>query len=107
MGRDQPPLSLMRLLLDENSSEHLLTQLMRKAGHDVESVTELQKTGDPDPTVFGYAIKSERALLTRNRDDFKLLHELVRDARGDHHGVLLVCMENNPARDLTPRGIVL
>ncbi len=97
----------MKLFLDEDSSSATLAKLLRKAGHDVRSVLELGTTGEPDPEQFRYAIREHRVLLSRNRDDFKMLHELIRDAQGHHPGVLIECIDNDASRDLTPRGIVL
>jgi predicted nuclease of predicted toxin-antitoxin system len=96
----------MRLLLDEDSSGALLARLLRNAGHDVESAVELGTTGDPDPKQLIYAIRQGRLLMTRNADDFKLLHELVLTAGGHHSGIIITHYENNAARDFTPRGIV-
>ena len=97
----------MNLFLDEDSSSAALAQLLRKAGHDVRSVLELGTTGEPDPEQFRYAIREDRVLLTRNHDDFEMLHYLIRDARGHHPGVLVERTDNDASRDLTPRGIVV
>ena len=97
----------MRLLLDEDSSGSLLIRLLREAGYDVEAVVELGTMGDPDPKQFIYAIGQDRILMTRNADDFKLLHELVVTAGGHHPGIIITHFEKNAARDFTPRGIVV
>lgn len=39
-------------------------------------------------------------------DDFRELHELVYYTGGAHSGILIVCYENNPRRDLIQKGIV-
>ena len=52
------------------------------------------------------AIELNRVLLTRNRKDFVQLQTLILTATGHHPGILAVTRENNPRRDLTPRGIV-
>lgn len=44
-------------------------------------------------------------MLTRNSDDFEELHDLILAAAGHHPGILVVCRENNPRRDLKPQGI--
>jgi hypothetical protein len=45
-------------------------------------------------------------LLTHNYKDFNNLHELVTDAGGHHPGVLVVRRDNDPRKDLSPKGIV-
>jgi hypothetical protein len=45
--------------------------------------------------------------LSGNHDDFAMLHELVLAAQGHHPGILIVRRDNNPKRDLSPRGIVV
>lgn len=97
----------MRLLLDEDSSDPLLAKLLRAAAHDVETVAALNKRGDPDPKVVIYAIQQQRAVLTRNADDFELLHHLILASGGHHPGVLVTRYDNDAARDLTARGIVI
>jgi predicted nuclease of predicted toxin-antitoxin system len=97
----------MRLYLDEDSSAALLAELLRKAGHDVETVRERGRTKEPDPVVFTYAIREGRAVVSRNHRDFKLLHDLVIASGGSHPGVLITRFDNDAARDFTPRGIVV
>ena len=45
-------------------------------------------------------------MFTANYDDYEELHLLLREACGNHSGILVVRQDNNPARDLTPKGIV-
>ena len=45
-------------------------------------------------------------MLTRNARDFTLLHDLVLASRGGHPGILLVHFDNDPTRDLTPKGTI-
>jgi hypothetical protein len=93
----------MRLYLDEDSASTLLVQLLRAAGHDVQTPFEASMIGEDDAVQFAY---EDRALLTRNHDDFRNLHNLATALRGHHPGICVVCKENNPRRDLTARGIV-
>jgi hypothetical protein len=96
----------MRLYADEDSASTLLVQLLRSAGHEVETPSEAIMTGEDDAVQFTHAVNEDRVLLTRNHDDFRNLHNLATALRGNHPGILVVCKENNPRRDLTPRGIV-
>jgi hypothetical protein len=95
----------MTIYLDDDSASRQLCQLLRKAGHDVSTPAEGAGAGAPDPVHLTWAIRMGRALLTRNARDFTLLHDLVRASGGGHPGILLVHFDNDPARDLTPRGI--
>src|SRR5688500_17575195 len=97
----------MRIYLDEDSSGPLLAQLLRKAGHDVESVLERGTTRDPDPVVLTYAIGQQRVFLSRNHRDFKPLLDLVIASGGHHPGILITRFDNDRARDFTTRGIVV
>jgi hypothetical protein len=44
--------------------------------------------------------------VTRNHDDFLDLHEVVQAAHGRHPGILIIRLDNDPTRDMTPRQIV-
>ena len=96
----------MRLYLDEDSASTLLVQLLRSAGHDVQTPREAGMIGEDDAVQFTHAIQEDRVLLTRNHDDFRNLHNLATALRGHHPGLFVVCKENNPKRDLTARGVV-
>jgi hypothetical protein len=68
---------------------------------------EEKSFGESDAVHLVRAIRQNRILLTANHDDFKELHELVKEARGRHPGLFIIREDNDPARDLTPRGIVV
>jgi hypothetical protein len=59
-----------------------------------------------DAVHLTHAIDVDRVLLTHNYHDFANLHNLVGKSRGHHPGILVVCKENNPKRDLQARDIV-
>jgi hypothetical protein len=42
----------------------------------------------------------------RNHDDYWILHTLIVQAQGHHPGIFVVRQDNDPSRDLTPKGIV-
>ena len=87
----------MKLLLDEDSQGNILVRLLRAAGHDVETVTEIGINGQDDPTVLAYAKRTERVLLTRNGKDFLLLHQ----ADNKHSGILIEHQDADPAKNMT------
>ena len=96
----------MRIYVDEDTVQTLLIKLLRKAGHDVVEPSDIEMMGKPDPAQLLCAIQDGRACLTKNYDDFLLLHTLVVQSGGSHPGVLVIRQDNDPSRDLTPKGIV-
>jgi predicted nuclease of predicted toxin-antitoxin system len=96
----------MNIYLDDDSASRQLATLLQKAGHKVSIPGDLGISGAPDPMHLTQAIRSNRVLLTRNARDFNLLHELVMTAGGGHPGILLLHFDNDPTRDLTPKGTV-
>ena len=63
--------------------------------------------GKHDAVHLTHAIDDGRILLSHNHNDFDELHELVMTAHGHHPGILIVRRDNDPKRDLSPRGIAL
>src|SRR5262249_43641417 len=105
-GRDCPNPQIMKLYLDDNIASDLLLKLLRKAGHDVRSPSDEGLVGVPDPTHLTRAIRDDRACLTKDHDDYAILHTLLMQAQGKHPGILVVREDNDPSRDLTAKGIV-
>jgi predicted nuclease of predicted toxin-antitoxin system len=96
----------MRLYLDDDSASALLTKLLRNAGHDVQLPSDIGAVGAPDPLHLTSSIANDRVCLTKNHDDFWLLHNLIQQAQGQYPGILVVRHDNDPSRDLTAKGIV-
>ncbi|MFN0051778.1 MAG: DUF5615 family PIN-like protein [Planctomycetales bacterium] len=95
----------MRLYLDDDIDAHQLVRLLRQAGHDVFVPVENRASGRADPVHLTGAISEQRVLLTGNHDDFEDLHYLIHESRGHHPGILVIRSDNDPRRDMTPRGI--
>ena len=95
----------MNLYLDDDIAGARLLQLLRQAGHTVQSPSDAGLAGEPDPVHLTHAIREGRVLLTRNYRDFELLHLLVRQAGGHHPGVLVVRRDDDPRRNMSPRDI--
>jgi len=96
----------MRLYLDDDAASPLLAKLLRRAAHDVQMPGEIGMAGAPDPVHLTRAIAAGRICLTKNHDDFWILHNLIKQAQGHHSGIVVVRQDNDPTRDLTPKGIV-
>jgi hypothetical protein len=94
----------MRLYLDEDSASQHLLRVLRQAGHDVESPREAQFIGRPDPVHLIHCIDVQRILVSKNYDDFELLHYLVLRAGGRHPGILAI-RKDNSRRDMSPSRI--
>ena len=63
--------------------------------------------GQPDPVHLTRAICDGHVCLTKNYDDFWLLHNLLMQAKGDYPGIIVIRQENDPTRDLSAKGIVV
>jgi predicted nuclease of predicted toxin-antitoxin system len=96
----------MRLYLDDDSAWPLLARLLRNAGHDVALPADVGMRGQDDPVQLAWAVEQDRVLLTHNHDDFRNLHNLIMKVGGHYPGMLIVRRDNDPKRDLSPRGIV-
>ncbi len=96
----------MRIYLDDNSASPLLVKLLRKAGHDVQLPSEVGMIGKPDAAHLTHAIRDCRACLTQDYDDYQALQHLIEAAQGHHSGILVVRQDNDPTRDMSPKGIV-
>lgn len=96
----------MKLYLDDDSASPLLARLCNQAGHDVQLPRDAGLDGADDPVHLTHTIREDRVCLSGNHDDFLILHNLVMEARGHHPGIIIVRRDNNPKRDLSPRGIV-
>ena len=96
----------MNLYVDDDTIAAALILALRKAGHDVRTPAEAGLAGAKDPVHFRQAIHDRRALLSHNYDDFKKLHELVREAQGRHHGVVVVRRDGPKRHYMKPHDIV-
>ncbi len=92
----------MRLYIDDDSVDPGLIRLLRRDGHDVLIPADVGLVGSSDQAHLAHAIRDQRAVLTRNYDDFEALHDLVVSAaKGHHAGVLVVRYDYNPRNNMT------
>src|SRR5438477_12745859 len=96
----------MNLCLDEDTSAEILVRQLRQAGHDVLTATDANAIGEMDAPQLTRAITQSRIFLSKNHDDFRDLHLLIIAAEGHHAGILIIRQDNDPSRDMTPKGIV-
>src|SRR5438093_13417723 len=96
----------MQIYLDDDSVDSALIRLLTAGGHDVLIPAAAGTAGQEDTVHLMLSIQTSRPLLTRNYDDFKLLHDLVLVSGGHHPGIFVVRRDNDPSRDMSNRAIV-
>ena len=79
----------MRYLLDEDLPSSA-AEIARGLGLDAVSVHEIGRRGLSDPEQFDFAMREERIVVTRNRDDFRRLVVAAFEASAPSPGVLVV-----------------
>jgi NAD(P)-dependent dehydrogenase (short-subunit alcohol dehydrogenase family) len=78
----------VKAILDEMLARAIAEQL-RERGHDVIAVTEapaLRALADDE--LFAHAQQEQRAIVTRNRDDFLRLDAECQSSGASHHGLV-------------------
>ena len=88
-------------------SSGLLASLLSRARHDVTTAVQAALLGRSDPVQLTHSIAEDRVCLSRNYEDFEELHLLLQQGRGRHAGIVVVRRENDPTRDMTPKGIAI
>jgi predicted nuclease of predicted toxin-antitoxin system len=97
----------MNFYLDDDTADRRLVTLLSNAGHVVVVPANVHLSGASDARHFIYAIQHSLLLMTKNHTDFLDLHEVVQTAKGSHPGILIIRLDNDPNRDMTPRQIVM
>jgi hypothetical protein len=94
----------LKLYLDDCAYSRRLCQLLREAGHDVQTPVDLVSPllGADEATHFAHAQAAGRAILTLNARDFEALH----DKDAGHAGILVVYQDNDPSKDMRYADIV-
>jgi predicted nuclease of predicted toxin-antitoxin system len=96
----------MRLYLDDDSASAALARELTSAGHDVQVPNDVGMVGKEDAIHLTHALREDRVLVSKNNDDFEMLHDLIRQAQGHHPGIFMIRQDNDPNRDMKPRHIV-
>jgi hypothetical protein len=90
------------LYLDDCAYDKLFVAHLTAAGHRVVTPAQAGTTGQDDAVHLSYAAARGLALITKDADDFAALHA----ANPMHAGILAVCQDNDPTRDMTHADIV-
>jgi predicted nuclease of predicted toxin-antitoxin system len=93
----------VRILIDENMSSRRLAARLQSTGQDVVLATDVGLGSIADARVLAWAVAQDRAVLTRDHEDFAALHDLVMAVGGHHAGILVVRFDNDPRHNLTER----
>ena len=96
----------LRLLVDECLLNRLLVDALTAAGHDVQTVSQVNLMSRADDVVFTHAIAENRIVITSNCGDFIELSDARIAAKEHHPGVLLVFQYNNPNKDMSVPEII-
>ena len=92
----------LRILVDADTQDHSLVQLLRDAGHDVLTANEAGLRTAKDPEVFEFARQNNRIILTKNPDDYRTLH----DAEPAHPGILGIHQYRLRRKNMTHQQVV-
>ena len=94
----------LKLYLDDCAYSRRLCQLLREAGHDVQTPADVTPPllGADDAVHMAHARTAGRAILTLNARDFLALH----DQDAAHAGILVVYQDNDPTKDIRYADIV-
>jgi predicted nuclease of predicted toxin-antitoxin system len=88
----------MKIKLDENLPAGL-SSLLKKLGHDVETVADEGRVGQDDSAIWAAAQDEIRFLITQDMD----FSNLRIFAPGSHHGILLVRLRSPSRQNLVER----
>jgi hypothetical protein len=87
----------LRIYLDDCAYSKPLVRLLRATGHDVMTPIEAGTTGFPDAAHLQRAAAESRTIVTMDADDFAALHH----SDPNHSGILGVCQDNDPTKDMS------
>jgi hypothetical protein len=92
----------LNLYLDDCADSNLLVQLLCQAGHTVVRPRDAGTTGSDDEVHLDYAVRHGLILVTKDPDDFRLLHQ----HNPTHQGIFGIYQDNDVSRDMSDAEIV-
>ncbi len=87
----------LKLYLDDCADSNLLADLLHQAGHTVMRPRNSGLTGRDDDVHLAYAVQHGLVLITKNPQDFRVLH----NQNPNHPGIFGVYQDNDPSRDMS------
>lgn len=90
------------LSLDDCANSNLPARLFSEAGHTVVRPAEASIAWEDDEIHLAYAIQNGLVLVTKDPDDFHLLH----DQPPNHPGIFGIYQDNNVTKDMSDAEIV-
>jgi hypothetical protein len=92
----------LNLYLDDCAYDKLLAKHLSATGHSVTTPADLGTTGMDDLVHLQSAATKGLVVLTKDPDDFEDLHR----QGTPHAGILAICQDNDPSRDMNHGEIV-
>jgi|SRR6476469_8967841 hypothetical protein len=96
----------MDLYLDDCADSDLLVDLLRRAGHQVFTPRSEGTAGADDPVHLAHAAAKRLTLITKDPEDYTLLHGEWQQQGRAHAGILLIYEENLRSKNMVPSDIV-
>jgi hypothetical protein len=95
----------MPIYLDDSADDDDLVAYLSRAGHTVYTPRSEGTRGALDPRHLEYAATHGYALITKNPDDFRKLHNDWQAQGRTHSGIWLIYQDNIKGKDMEPREI--
>jgi hypothetical protein len=96
----------MEIYLDDCADSDLLISYLQQAGHRVFTPRSEGIAGADDPVHLALAAAKDYTLITKDPDDYTLLHNEWQRLGRSHYGILLIYDENIRGKDMEPPDIV-
>jgi predicted nuclease of predicted toxin-antitoxin system len=98
---NQPP-----LYLDESVYWKALVRFLIQSGYEVHTPVESSLLRAGDVEHLEYAARNGYALVTKDPDDFRDLHNDWQAQGRSHAGILLICEEQDPRKNMNHHDVV-
>jgi hypothetical protein len=95
----------MEFYLDDCADSDLLITYLQRAGHQVFTPRTERTAGADDPVHLAHATAKGFTLITKDPDDYTLLHQEWQQQGRAHSGILLIYEENIRGKNMGPSDI--